>query len=71
MTRLDKINGAIIGLEDLREHFEKVKKKEKKGYFTVSSKWVEEFIDYKIKIYKNIKIKELEKIHKSHNKGKK
>ena len=54
--------GAIIGLEDLREEFDEIKKKEKKTFFLVSSKWVEELIKYKIMIYKNIKIKELEKL---------
>lgn len=61
-NKLDLIEGAIIGLDDLRERLERIKKREKQDYFVVSVNWVESLIDSHINIYKNLKIKELESV---------
>ena len=66
MNNLDRIDGAIIGLQDLKERLERIKEREKKEYFYVSSGWVDGFIESHINIYRKIKIKALEKEVKKH-----
>ncbi len=65
MTKLERINGAIIGLEILRDKLEDIKKEQEKktgsNYFIANSSWVEDLIKYQKDIFKNVKIKELEK----------
>ena len=67
MSKLDRINGAIIGLGDLKGRLLEINKEQKEktnyAYFKVSNGWVMKFIEHKIQVYKEVKIKELERLH--------
>lgn len=64
MTKLEKINGAIIGLDLLLEKVNKIEDENEKG-INVSFRWITGLIESKINMWKNIKIKELEKVTKN------
>lgn len=72
---IHRINGAIIGLnglkDELKECLKSHTKRTKEKYFEVSNNWINDRIDNRIRQYKDIKIKQLEKKVKNEVKKKK
>ena len=64
MTRLDKINGAIIGLQTFSDDIDKLIKETKSSSAPMSLGRIKKWVHYWITTYKDVKIKELEKCQK-------
>lgn len=67
MTKIDRINGAIVGLGLLYDDIEILLKDKNRSSIMISTCQLKDKIKNKISTFKNIKIKELEKTLKLKN----